>query len=96
MSVQAPRPEAAIKGLNERIIRWPSRSAEVQGDAVGVHPWIEIARDELRSLIHAIEPDGQRDVDGGRDGALFDECPENVGVIIAPCMHTIVPRRPPS
>lgn len=70
MGVQALRPEAAIEGLNERIVRClagtrePEARArhEFQDDVVPVSPQIKVAGDKLRPLI---DPDRLRIADNG-------------------------------
>jgi hypothetical protein len=49
----AASPELAVEGFDEAIIRWLAWPREVQHDALLVSPDIEIARDELRSLVDA-------------------------------------------
>ena len=49
--VQALRPELAVERLDERIVRSPAGSAEVERDAAGVRPQIQVARDELAALV---------------------------------------------
>ncbi len=57
MGVQALRPEAAVEGLDERVVGRLARPREVQHDVVLVSPQIEVAGDELRPLI---DPDRLR------------------------------------
>src|SRR5690606_2191233 len=49
--VQAFYPEATVKGLDIGIVSWLSRTREVERDALGVGPQIEVARHEFRALI---------------------------------------------
>ena len=51
--VQAFRPELAVEGLDERVVRWFAGPAEVERDAVGVRPQIQVAGDELAALVDA-------------------------------------------
>ena len=51
--IQAFAPELAVEGFDERIVRRLSGSPEVKGDTVRVGPEIEIAGDELASLVNA-------------------------------------------
>ena len=53
VGVQTLCSQLAIERFNEGIIGRLSRPAEVQSDAVGVCPEVQIARDKLRSLIDA-------------------------------------------
>ena len=62
VSVQALGPEPAIERFDKRIVRWLSRPGEVQRHAVGIGPEVEIARDELRSLVDTDRPRDSRPV----------------------------------
>lgn len=50
---QVLRPKLAVEGLDERVIRWLAKPAEVERDAAGVRPQIQDARDELATLVDA-------------------------------------------
>ena len=47
MSVQALGPEAAVEGLDEGIVSRLAGPAEVQGDAMGIGPQVQVPGDEL-------------------------------------------------
>jgi hypothetical protein len=49
--------ESGRKRLDECIVRWLSRAREVQGDALDIGPQVEVAADELGTLI---DPDRLR------------------------------------
>ena len=51
VSVQTFRPQLAVERFDKRIVRGFSWATEIECDAVGVGPKIQIARDELRSLV---------------------------------------------
>jgi hypothetical protein len=53
MLVQAFRPELAVEGLDERVVRWFAGPAEVERDAADVRPQIQVARDKLAALVDA-------------------------------------------
>ena len=57
MGVQAFGAELAVQRLDIRIVRWFAGSREVERHTLGIGPEIEVARDELHSLV---------DADGGR------------------------------
>ena len=52
MRVQTLRPELAIEGLNERVIRGFTRPGQVQRHPMGIGPQIEVAADELGALVN--------------------------------------------
>lgn len=60
MGVEAFAAELAVEGFDEGIIRWLARPREVQFDTALVGPEIEVAGDELRSLV---DPDRPRIAD---------------------------------
>ena len=62
--VQAFRPELAVEGLDERIVRRLSRPQEVKRHSFHVCPQIELARDKLAALI---DPDRRGIADLGAD-----------------------------
>lgn len=64
MGVQTLRAEASVEGFDERVVSRLARPAEVERDAIGVSPQIEIAGDKFRSLIDA---DGFRIAGRGAD-----------------------------
>jgi hypothetical protein len=51
MHVQALGAEASVEGFDKGVVGRLAGPAEVERDAVGVGPQIEIARDELCTLI---------------------------------------------
>lgn len=51
--VQTLGPELAVEPFDERIVRRLARPREVENDTAMIGPEIEIARDELRSLIYS-------------------------------------------
>lgn len=51
MCVQTLAPEVAIEGFNIGVVRGFSWSAEVKDDIVGISPQIEVARDELATIV---------------------------------------------
>jgi hypothetical protein len=51
VGIQALRPEAAVERFDVGIVVRFSRPAEVERDALGVGPQIEVAGDEFRVLI---------------------------------------------
>jgi hypothetical protein len=53
VGVQAFRPQLAVERFDEGIVGRLSGPTEVQRDAMGVRPKVQITRDELRSLIDA-------------------------------------------
>jgi hypothetical protein len=55
--VQALGPEAPVEGFDEGVVRRLAGPAEVQGDAVGIGPQVQVPGDELGPLI---DPDGLR------------------------------------
>src|SRR6516164_5473215 len=57
MRVQALRPQAAVEGFDEGVVRRLAGPRKVQRDVVCIRPEVQIAGDELRSLI---DPDGLR------------------------------------
>lgn len=60
MGVEAFAAELAVERLDEGVIRWLARPGEVQLDAALIGPQVEIAGDELRSLV---DPDRPRIAD---------------------------------
>lgn len=52
VSVQALRPELAIEGLDEAVVRRLARPGEVEDDALLISPEVEVPRDELGALIY--------------------------------------------
>ena len=51
VGVQALRPEAAVKDLDEGVVRRLAGPAEVQGDAMGIGPQVQVSGHELGALI---------------------------------------------
>lgn len=58
MHVEAFGPELAVERIDVAIVRWLSRSGEVERDTTLIGPEIAIARDELRALV---DPDRARE-----------------------------------
>jgi len=56
VSVQTFRPELSVKALDKGVIRWLAEPREVEDDILLIGPQIQIARDELRSLVDADRP----------------------------------------
>jgi len=54
--VQALAAEAAVERLDEGVIGGLARPREVQGDALGIRPQVEVAADELGALIDPDRP----------------------------------------
>ena len=57
VGVQALGPEAAVEGFNEGVVGRLAGAGEVQGDAVGLSPQVQVPGDELGPLI---DPDRLR------------------------------------
>ena len=53
VGVQAFRPQLAVERFDEGVVGGLFEAAQVQCDAMGTGPQVQIARDELRSLIDA-------------------------------------------
>jgi hypothetical protein len=62
VGVQALGPEASVEGFDVCVVSRLAGTREVQRDAVGISPQVQIARDELGALI---DPDRRRIADGG-------------------------------
>lgn len=56
VGVQALGPEAAIEGLDEGVVRRLAGPGEVQGDAMGIGPQVQVPADELGALIDPDRP----------------------------------------
>jgi hypothetical protein len=62
VGVQALGSEAAVEGPDEGVVCRLSRPTEVQGNAVGVGPQVQVPGDELGALV---DPDGLRIAQSG-------------------------------
>ena len=82
--VQAFRPEPAIEGFNERVIRGFAGPREVQCHAMGVCPQVQIPANEFRALVN---PDRLRIADGAAHAF------QRLHHILAPVMEPRIRRR---
>ena len=53
MGVEALRPELAVERLDERVVGWLALPGEVEHDILLISPQVEVARDELGTLVDA-------------------------------------------
>ena len=53
VSVQTFSAELAVKAFDERVVSWFAGTREVQRDALGIGPQVQIVGDELRTLVNA-------------------------------------------
>ncbi|KQU54815.1 hypothetical protein ASG72_04175 [Bosea sp. Leaf344] len=64
MGVKTFSPELPVERLDEGIVRWLARAGEVEGDAALIGPQVEVATDELGTLV---DPDTGRETMGCAD-----------------------------
>lgn len=64
MRVHALGPDAAVEGLGEGVVRRLPRPGEIERDALGVSPQVEIAGDELAAPAFGSDPWSTRIVFG--------------------------------